>query len=150
MNSVEDVERLFLQKVNPGVYLLKSNALVAKISSLSTIHNFCFFYIDGEEIRTKQTFLKKAGEVLGFPDYYGRNWDAFEECIKDFQWRPAEGYLILYDHFEVFARYAAGEFKVALSIFGSAVKYWQQNRITFYILFRGNGNIASNLDVENL
>ncbi len=79
MNSIEDVEKLFLHKVNPGIYLLKSNALVAKISSLSTIHYF--FYIDGEDIRTKETFLKNASEVFGFPDYYGRNWDAFEECI---------------------------------------------------------------------
>ena len=151
MNSIEDVERLFLHKVNPGIYLLKSNAMVAKISSLSRIHKFNFFYIDGEDIRTEQTFLKKAGEVFGFPDYYGRNWDAFEECIKDFEWYPAEGYLILYDHFEVFAAYAPGEFKVVLTIFESAIKYWEEkNRITFYVLLRGNGNIAPNLDVENV
>jgi RNAse (barnase) inhibitor barstar len=151
MNSIEDVEKLFLHKINPGIYLLKSNALVAEISSLSAIHNFRFFYIDGEDIRSKETFLKKAGEVFGFPDYYGRNWDAFEECIKDFEWYPAEGCLILYDHFEVFAAYASGEFKVALTIFGSAIKYWEENnRITFYVLLRDNGNIAPNLDVENL
>jgi len=27
MNSIEDVERLFLHKINPGIYLLKSNAI---------------------------------------------------------------------------------------------------------------------------
>jgi hypothetical protein len=47
-NSVEYVERLFLHKVNPGIYLLKSNALVAKVSSLSTIHNFRFFILMGK------------------------------------------------------------------------------------------------------
>jgi len=141
MNTVEDVERLFLHKVSPGIYLLKSNALVATISSLSTIHNFRFFYIDGEQTRTKETFLKKAGEVFGFPDYYGRNWDAFEECIKDFEWYPAECYLILYDHFEVFAAYSPEDFRVALTIFKSAIKYWEEkNRITFYVLLRSNGN----------
>jgi hypothetical protein len=69
----------------------------------------------------------------------GETGDAFEECIKDFQWRPAKGYVILHDHFEVFAAYAAAEFKVALTIFGSAIKYWQEkNRITFYVLLRDN------------
>jgi len=59
--------------------------------------------------------------------------------------------LILYDHFEVFAAYAPGEFKVVLTIFESAIKYWEEkNRITFYVLLRGNGNIAPNLDVENV
>lgn len=38
----------------------------------------------------------------------------------------AEGYLVLYDHFEVFAVYAPKEFKVALTIFGSAIKYWEE------------------------
>jgi RNAse (barnase) inhibitor barstar len=142
MNSIEDVERLFVQEVHPGIYLLKSQALVAKLSSLSAIYKFRFFYINGEEIQNKETFLKKAGEVLGFPDYYGRNWDAFEECIRDFRWCPAEGYLVLYDKFEVFAVYAPREFKVAITIFGSAIKYWEEtNKIPFYLLLRGNENV---------
>ena len=28
-------------------------------------------------------FLIEAGVVLDFPDYYGRNWDAFYECFAD-------------------------------------------------------------------
>jgi RNAse (barnase) inhibitor barstar len=146
MNSIVDIERLFVHEVNPGIYLLKSSDLVAKISSLSAIYNFRFFYIDGEDIQDKETFLKKAGEIMGFPDYYGRNWDAFEECIKDLGWYPAESYLILYDHFDVFATYSPREFKVALTIFGSAIKYWEEtNRITFYVLLKGNENVAPNL-----
>ena len=27
-------------------------------------------------------------ESLGFPDYYGRNWDAFYDCITDMIYEP--------------------------------------------------------------
>ncbi|MGC2573878.1 MAG: hypothetical protein WA364_20370 [Candidatus Nitrosopolaris sp.] len=37
--------------------------------------------------------------------------------------------MISYDHFEVFAAAAAAEFKVALTIFRSAISYWQQKKI---------------------
>jgi hypothetical protein len=28
------------------------------------------------------------GRILHFPDYFGRNWDALDECIRDFSWLP--------------------------------------------------------------
>ena len=27
-------------------------------------------------------------EALRFPDYYGKNWDAFDECIRDVELPP--------------------------------------------------------------
>jgi RNAse (barnase) inhibitor barstar len=143
MNFIKDVEALFVNKVNPDVYLLSSDAQVSNLSSLSAIHRFSFFYINGEEIKNKETFLI-FGEALGFPDYYGRNWDAFEECIRDFGWCPAEGYLVLYDHFEAFALNAPGEFKVALAIFRSAIKYWNEtDKISMYLLLKDNGVLST-------
>lgn len=29
-------------------------------------------------------------EALGFPDYYGRNWDAFDECVRDMESPPSK------------------------------------------------------------
>lgn len=144
MNFIKDVKALFVNKVNPDVYLLSSDAQVANLSPLSAIHRFSFFYIKGEEITNKETFLRRSGEALGFPDYYGRNWDAFEECIRDFGWCPAEGYLVLYDHFEVFALNAPAEFKVAVAIFRSAIKYWKEtNKISMYLLLKDDEDVLS-------
>ena len=39
--------------------------------------------LDGSRCRTSQQFLVEVGVALGFPDYYGRNWDAFNECFGD-------------------------------------------------------------------
>ena len=39
--------------------------------------------LDGRRCRTAQGFLREIGVVLEFPHYYGRNWDAFDECFSD-------------------------------------------------------------------
>jgi barstar (barnase inhibitor) len=39
--------------------------------------------LDARYCRTAKDFLISAGVALGFPAYYGRNWDAFYECFGD-------------------------------------------------------------------
>jgi len=39
--------------------------------------------LDGRSARTARQFLLSVGAVLGFPEDYGRNWDAFDECFGD-------------------------------------------------------------------
>jgi RNAse (barnase) inhibitor barstar len=34
---------------------------------------------------------------LRFPDYFGRNWAALEDCLTDLAWLPAPGYVVLLD-----------------------------------------------------
>ncbi len=46
---------------------------------LSTV----YLILDGNNILTKQDFLREIGALLKFPDYYGNNWDALEECLGD-------------------------------------------------------------------
>lgn len=37
-------------------------------------------------ISTKRELLACLAAYLDFPDYFGENWDAFEECIRNFEW----------------------------------------------------------------
>ena len=39
--------------------------------------------IDVSGALTKAELHELLYRKLGFPDYYGRNWDAFDECISD-------------------------------------------------------------------
>ena len=39
--------------------------------------------LNGRFCRTAKEFLISVGVALGFPAYYGRNWDAFYECFGD-------------------------------------------------------------------
>ncbi|MEH2177574.1 barstar family protein [Nostoc sp.] len=92
------------------------------------------FYLDGKKINSKETFLSKAAEVMQFPTYFGANWDAFDECITYLTWCPAEKYVILYDHAEIFAQAEPTQYQIALDILNSAKEYWEANNITLKFL----------------
>jgi RNAse (barnase) inhibitor barstar len=44
--------------------------------------------VDGHACRTRAAFFHEAARALGFPDYFGHNWDAFLDCLRDLD-RPA-------------------------------------------------------------
>ncbi|GAA3741291.1 hypothetical protein GCM10022225_25870 [Plantactinospora mayteni] len=39
--------------------------------------------LGGAGSRTRAALFTEWAARLGFPDYFGRNWDAFEECLTD-------------------------------------------------------------------
>ena len=39
-------------------------------------------------IRSKRKLLAIYADKLRFPNYFGWNWDAFEECLSDLSWLP--------------------------------------------------------------
>ena len=39
--------------------------------------------LDVSGVRSHDELHDLIAQCLGFPDYYGRNWDAFDECIAD-------------------------------------------------------------------
>ena len=95
------------------------------------------FYLDGREIRDKQSFLQKMAEVMRFPDYFGYNWDALEECITDLDWCPAARYILIYDYPETFSKAEPEQWKIAYDILRSAVEYWQGTDTLLEVLLIG-------------
>jgi hypothetical protein len=39
--------------------------------------------VDGHACRTRAAFFREAARALGFPAYFGHNWDAFLDCLRD-------------------------------------------------------------------
>ncbi|QSV62526.1 MAG: barstar family protein [Dolichospermum sp. DL01] len=96
--------------------------------------NHKVFYLNGKKINSKQTFLKQAAEAIEFLAYFGANWDAFDECITDLTWCPAQRYVILYNHADIFAQAEPTQYQIALDILNSAKEYWEANNIPLKFL----------------
>jgi len=50
--------------------------------------------IDGSTISGKDELLDTIAEGFGFPDWFGQNWDALEECLRDLD-AVNDGYALL-------------------------------------------------------
>ena len=51
--------------------------------------------IKGRHCKTPANLFAEFARALEFPDYFGHNWDALEECLADLEWLPAKGYILL-------------------------------------------------------
>lgn len=62
---------------------------------VKTPPGFALRIIRGKKCRTPSGLFGEFARALAFPDYFGHNWDALEECLADLEWLPAKGYILL-------------------------------------------------------
>ena len=46
-------------------------------------------------VRSKEKLCGVLSTCLRFPDYFGGNWDALEECLNDLSWLPADAQIVI-------------------------------------------------------
>lgn len=74
-------------------------------------------------VRRKKQLLGILARQLNFPDYFGWNWDALDECLRDLSWLPA-GKIVLVHEALPFSE--KGENRATyLAILQSAMKHWR-------------------------
>jgi hypothetical protein len=44
--------------------------------------------VDGAQAADEPGLLAAVARALDFPDYFGGNWDALDECLADLSWLP--------------------------------------------------------------
>lgn len=95
---------------------------------------FAAFTLNLDGVASKAELLRRAAAALQFPEYFGANWDAFYDCLTDFGWRPAPGYVV---RVTGVARPRAGArpaLATALELLAEAAAYWTRQGIDFVVL----------------
>lgn len=111
-----------------------------------------FLHLDGARVDTKADFLRAAGDALGFPDWAGRNWDAFEELVNDLSWLPgAKGYLLFFERASSLAGSHPEVLSVALDIMETAAQSRRKAGLPpLAVLVRGAGRVAAELPLVTI
>lgn len=82
--------------------------------------------IQGKKCRTASDLFGEFARALAFPDYFGHNWDALEECLSDLEWLPAKGYILLITDTQAVLPEAEEEYETLLEIFDDAGEAWSK------------------------
>lgn len=132
---------------SPGLYRVTTDVNIDELSSLCQEYGFHVFYINGMDVKSKAEFLQAAAETMKFPDYFGDNWDAFNDCITDLSWIAADGYILLYTHPNNLANSDPLEWSIALDVFQDAIEYWRETDTPLYVLLRTDSLALDELEV---
>lgn len=133
-----------------GVYLLAEDISAKDVEKLAQENGFMFFLLTGTQIRDKGDFLSRAAAALKFPDYFGNNWDAFEDCLTDMSWHESPGFVLLFEDFQGFAENSPDDFQTALEILKDSASFWAERQKAFVALLRGPSRQNPDLPVVGL
>lgn len=76
------------------------------------------FELHAGNCQDRGDLLRGLAEAMRFPDYFGMNWDAVIDCLRDLDDRvPAEGYVL-------FVHQADGLWRQDLKTMGDLVEVW--------------------------
>jgi RNAse (barnase) inhibitor barstar len=92
-----------------GVYRLARNSDLAPV-------------LDGGTLNSKESLLVAIGRALDFPDYFGVNWDALEECLTDMSWHVGPIALRI-EHAD---RIPSGLLDTLVALFMEAAAFWRE------------------------
>ena len=93
-----------------------------------------FFLVDLSRARNVPGFIKALKRDLHFPDWFGNNLDALNDCLTDFSWHPAPGYVIVLGGSEML--HATPTSLATLNeVLSCAVDAWEQRATPFRIFY---------------
>jgi len=74
----------------------------------------------------------EMSKALQFPEWFGQNWDALEDCLGDLSWREAEGHvLMVLDHDKI----SRDDLGVLLDVLASSAEHWAARGKPFFAVF---------------
>ena len=87
------------------------------------------------EARSKEALLERFATALAFPEWFGANWDALEDCLGDLSWRADTGRLLVIEGFETLQDVAGDDFRVLLGVLGDVAQDWAAEGRGFFAIF---------------
>src|SRR5262249_36705981 len=104
------------------------------------------FRIDIGHVRNKKDFLAQIAGELQFPDWFGANWDALNDCLTDLEWISTKtGYVLIFEKTENFPDRHPKEFENATTVFAEAAEYWKTQGRPFWVLIEASSKRDSGL-----
>ncbi|MGW0367032.1 barstar family protein [Streptomyces sp. NPDC002990] len=82
--------------------------------------------LDLDGVRGKAGLMARCGDALRAPEWFGGNWDALADALRDLSWLPgAPGRLVAVTSWREFAAARPADWETLVEILEEAVDFWR-------------------------
>lgn len=123
--------------INPQwqcIHFASSNE-VDGIKQELTSRGFSLLECDLSGVTSDISLFENIDNTMHFPDYFGNNWDALDECLTDLGWLPANGYvLFVFGASEFWRNSSLVAGKLVMSWLAAAEE-WAAEEVPYHLVF---------------
>ena len=119
---------------NSPVTLYFSNTVLAGDVSWFRDHGYRVVSLSAGQHESLEGLLTAMAERLAFPDYFGRNLDAFNDCLSDVEIPPEGGLVLVLQDFNLFANACRPAAQALLDICATSSRHFLLTGRRFLVL----------------
>jgi len=119
---------------NPSFHWLCLSPGDARQSELPTSQrNVVTVQLAGDLIIDQESLMRAISTEMHFPAYFGYNWNALEDCLRDLQWIPADNYCFIWKDAQKLLLNAPLDFVTFLDVFFEVSEWWHEQGTRFQL-----------------
>jgi RNAse (barnase) inhibitor barstar len=107
----------------------------AALASAAVAKGFGVYEIDLARVADKAALMQAMQDALALPEWFGRNWDALEDCLTDMSWHDDVGYVLLFAGGSELRRRERPLFLTLVDVLKAAADYWRGAERPFWAFF---------------
>ena len=88
----------------PGRYRLAGPTSLRAVRAEISAAGWYDGLVSGRAMTDRTAMFEQFADALRFPEWFGHNWDAFADCLRDLSWLTQPGVTILWQHYSMFAK----------------------------------------------
>ena len=137
--KTETLRKLLAKPELCAIYHLPSSG-VGSVQEAADSLDYPCFRVDPRDTAEMPAILAAFGEALNFPEWYGANLDALKDCLTDFSWHEAAGYVLIVAGADTL--HATGApFRQLNEVLSAAIEEWRTQGVPFWVFYdlRANG-----------
>jgi RNAse (barnase) inhibitor barstar len=94
-----------------------------KLYDFSNLNNSVIYIAYIKEVKDEDELFDDLSISLKFPDYFGVNWDAVYDCLRDFSWISQRKIVLIHRNIDVNVNFLS----TYIEVLYCAIQSWKEN-----------------------
>ena len=130
-----EIEEIFVSENNGVIIKTLSEREINIIIDECKLKNAkCYLLNKQNNVYDKKALFDNIFGNCEFPGYFGFNWDALRDCLRDYSFAPAKGYIFIIMNLDNVKRNLHQDYGTLLEIFTDACMSWKDDSIPFKLI----------------